>query len=149
MRGYLLALAAAAGVYVVYAAAGLNESERVSWIFDNWVYYGVLLGAAGACFARGFHDEAPRAPWLALGIAIAAWATGDLYWVFFLRDDGDQVVMRLQQQFNALQITISSGVRLMAGVDLVAEAVLGGRHVEPPAVSGVSRSGPSRGGAMM
>ena len=87
IRVGLVALATASVVYVAYAAAGLHASEGLAWVFDNWVYYGVLLGAAGACIARGFHGDAPRAPWLALGIAITAWATGDLYWVFFLRDE--------------------------------------------------------------
>jgi two-component system cell cycle response regulator len=87
IRVCLVALATASVVYVAYAAAGLHESERLAGIFDNWVYYGVLLGAAGACLARGFHGEAARGPWLALGIAIASWSTGDLYWALFLRDD--------------------------------------------------------------
>jgi two-component system, cell cycle response regulator len=87
IRVGLAALAAASAVYVVYAAAGLHDSKWAAAIFDNWVYYGVLLGAAGACLARGLHAEAGRGAWLALGIAVASWSTGDLYWVFFLRDD--------------------------------------------------------------
>src|SRR5918992_1009854 len=52
VRGFLAALAAAAAVYVAYAALELHENETLAGVFDNWVYYGLLLGAAGACLAR-------------------------------------------------------------------------------------------------
>jgi two-component system, cell cycle response regulator len=72
---------------VAYAALGLNRHETVATIFDNWVYYGLLLSAAGACLARGLYGDGERHAWLALGIAVVSWTAGDLYWVFFLRDD--------------------------------------------------------------
>jgi two-component system cell cycle response regulator len=87
VRGFLAALAAGAAVYVTYAALGLHEDETLSRIFDNWVYYGLLLGAAGACLARGFYGDGERRAWLALGVAVLSWTAGDLYWVFFLRGD--------------------------------------------------------------
>jgi two-component system, cell cycle response regulator len=87
VRGLLAALATATGVYVAYAALGLNEYKALAAIFDNWVYYGLLLGAAGACLARGLYADRKRRAWLALGIAVLSWTAGDLYWVLFLRDD--------------------------------------------------------------
>jgi two-component system, cell cycle response regulator len=56
-------------------------------LFDNWLYYGLLLGASAACLSRGAFGNGERGAWLALGIAALSWTVGDLYWVLFLRDD--------------------------------------------------------------
>jgi two-component system, cell cycle response regulator len=87
VRGFLAVLGASTAVYVAYAALGLHEHAQVAAIFDNWVYYGVLVGAAGACLARGFYGDGQRRAWLALGVAVLSWTAGDLWWIFFLRDD--------------------------------------------------------------
>jgi two-component system, cell cycle response regulator len=73
--------------YAAYAALGLHRHETLATVFDNWVYYGLLLGAGGACLARGVLGDGERGAWLALGIAVLSWTAGDLYWIFFLRDD--------------------------------------------------------------
>jgi diguanylate cyclase (GGDEF)-like protein len=83
----LALLGAGTAVYVAYAALGLHERETLATIFDNWVYYGLLLGAAGACLARGVFGDGEQRAWLALGVAVLFWTAGDLYWVLFLRDD--------------------------------------------------------------
>jgi two-component system cell cycle response regulator len=82
-----MVLAAGTAAYIAYGALGLRERETLATIFDNWVYYGVLLGAAGACVARGLYGDGERRAWLALGIAVLSWTAGDLYWLVFLRDD--------------------------------------------------------------
>jgi two-component system cell cycle response regulator len=87
VRGLLAVLAFGTAAYVAYAALGLNRHESLATVFDNWVYYGLLLGASGACLARGVFGDGERHAWLALGIAALSWTIGDLYWVFFLRDD--------------------------------------------------------------
>ena len=87
MRGFLAALGVSAAAYVAYAALGLHKHQEVAAVFDNWIYYGVLVGAAGACLARGFYGGGERRAWLALGIAVLFWTAGDLWWIFFLRDD--------------------------------------------------------------
>jgi two-component system cell cycle response regulator len=73
--------------YVVYAELGLHRHETLAAVFDNWIYYGLLLGAAGACLARGVLGDGERGAWLALGIGVVSWTAGDLYWILFLRDD--------------------------------------------------------------
>jgi two-component system cell cycle response regulator len=87
VRGLLAILALGAASYVAYAALGLHEHESLATVFDNWVYYGLLVGASGACLVRGAFGDGERHAWLALGIAALSWTAGDLYWVFFLRDD--------------------------------------------------------------
>ena len=42
----------------------------------------MLVAASLACLARGFAVKAERLPWLLLGIALALWTAGDLYYFF-------------------------------------------------------------------
>jgi two-component system, cell cycle response regulator len=85
--------------YVAYAALGLHRHEALATVFDNWVYYGLLLGAAGACLARGLLRDGERGAWLALGIAVLSWTAGDLYWVFFLREDATVPIPSISDAF--------------------------------------------------
>jgi two-component system cell cycle response regulator len=87
IRLFLAALVLATAVYVAYAGFGLNGHQALASVFDTWVYYGLLLGAAAACLARGVWGDGRRRIWLALGIGVLSWTAGDLYWVAFLRDD--------------------------------------------------------------
>jgi two-component system cell cycle response regulator len=73
----LLALTAAYGLEAVSGAHGPVDS-----FFDSWIYNGLLVGAAAACLARGIAIKAERLPWLLLGIALALWTAGDLYYFF-------------------------------------------------------------------
>jgi two-component system, cell cycle response regulator len=87
VRVFLALLGLATIAYVAYAALGLHRYEALATLFDNWIYYGALVGAAAACFARGVYADGERNAWLALGVAVSFWTAGDLYWIFFLRDD--------------------------------------------------------------
>jgi two-component system cell cycle response regulator len=58
----------------------LGISGPVDAFFDNWVYNGLLVAASLACLARGMAVRSERLPWLLLGIALALWTTGDLYY---------------------------------------------------------------------
>src|SRR4029077_15240919 len=73
----LLAATAAYGVESLLGGHG-----PVDAFFDSWVYNGLLVAASLACLARGFAVKAERLPWLLLGIALALWTTGDLYYYF-------------------------------------------------------------------
>jgi diguanylate cyclase (GGDEF)-like protein len=42
----------------------------------------LLLAASLACLARGIAVKAERLPWLLLGVALALWTAGDLYYFF-------------------------------------------------------------------
>ena len=77
--GALLVLVA----YVAQAATGFC-ANILATPFENWVYPGLILTAAGLCIARGLTERAERAAWLFLGAGIAAWAVGELYWTLFL-----------------------------------------------------------------
>jgi diguanylate cyclase (GGDEF)-like protein len=73
----LIALTAAYGVESLLGIHG-----PVDAFFDSWVYNGLLVAAALACLARGVTVRAERLPWLLLGIALALWTLGDLYYFF-------------------------------------------------------------------
>ena len=73
----LLAVTAAYGVESLLGIHG-----PVDAFFDSWVYNGLLVAASLACLARGFAVKAERLPWLLLGIALAVWTAGDLYYFF-------------------------------------------------------------------
>jgi hypothetical protein len=73
----LLAVTAAYGVESLLGIHG-----PVDAFFDTWVYNGLLVAASLACLARAFVVKAERLPWLLLGIALALWTVGDLYYFF-------------------------------------------------------------------
>jgi two-component system cell cycle response regulator len=70
------------GVYVAQTLAGTIDASPLD---DGTLVYNLLLvGAAACCAARGLTSRVERTPWLLLGLATGLWATGDLYYTFFL-----------------------------------------------------------------
>jgi two-component system, cell cycle response regulator len=76
-----LALLGLLAAYVVLTLLGRAGNE-----FGTWAYNGILLGAAACCALRGVASQVERAPWLLLGLAMALWTSGDLYYTFFLAE---------------------------------------------------------------
>jgi two-component system, cell cycle response regulator len=70
------------GVYVAQTLAGTVDAGP--WDDGTLVYNLLLVGAAACCAARGLTSHVERTPWLLLGLATGLWATGDLYYTFFL-----------------------------------------------------------------
>ncbi|MEP6910467.1 MAG: diguanylate cyclase [Actinomycetota bacterium] len=75
-------LLAVVGAYAVEALVGVGGT--IDWIFDNWVYNGLLVTSGGCCLARGLRIRAERLPWLLLSGALLLWTAGDLYYYFVL-----------------------------------------------------------------
>jgi diguanylate cyclase (GGDEF)-like protein len=75
--GTLLAVAWLA--FVLRAATGLGNGTTAS-IFENWVYDALLLGAAGACLLRAALFRRERLAWTLLGLALAVWTMGEIYY---------------------------------------------------------------------
>lgn len=63
------------------------------------VYNLLLVAGAGCCAARGLASSAERIPWLLLGLATGLWATGDLYYSFFLSDEAEIPIPSLADGF--------------------------------------------------
>jgi diguanylate cyclase (GGDEF)-like protein len=77
----------------------LGAHGPVDAFFDSWVYNGLLVAAAAACLARGIAIKAERLPWLLLGIALALWTTGDLYYFFAFSPTADAPIPSLADPF--------------------------------------------------
>jgi two-component system cell cycle response regulator len=77
-------VAAAAGIvalvgYLAHAAVGLG-GHRLDGFFGDWVYDGMIVGAAVACLVRAATVRLERWPWLVLGIGVAAWGAGEIHY---------------------------------------------------------------------
>jgi two-component system, cell cycle response regulator len=60
--------------------------QRVEQFFGTWVYDAVLVLAACLCLARVLSFRGERTVWALFAAGLALWATGDVYYSFFLAD---------------------------------------------------------------
>ena len=67
------------GIYALRAITDVGGDDLQS-LFDNYVYNGLLVAAAGACVLRGCLYREERLAWLLLGAGMVAWAAGDIYY---------------------------------------------------------------------
>jgi two-component system, cell cycle response regulator len=69
-----------AGIAFHALHAGLDlGGARLDTFADTWLYSGLLVAGALACLARALTRRKERAAWLVFGLALSAWALGDLY----------------------------------------------------------------------
>jgi two-component system cell cycle response regulator len=61
---------------LAYAAHALTGVARDSPVLEDWLYDGLLAGAAALCLARGVLVRHERAAWLVLGAGLASWSAG-------------------------------------------------------------------------
>src|SRR5688572_6986208 len=76
---------AALAAHAAHTGFGLGR-PGLDGFFDEWLYNGLMLGAALACLLRGIVRPGDRAVWLLLGAGTLAWSGGDLYYSLFLAD---------------------------------------------------------------
>jgi len=74
----LLALAAI-GLEIAHTAFDLGVPQ-LNGFFDNWVYNGIIVLSAFFCLARGAAIRHERAAWLGLGVGLALWSGGEIYY---------------------------------------------------------------------
>ena len=81
-----LLLASAAGLlaYAVHTLVG--DGGRISALFDNEVYYGLLFAAIALCTLRAVAPPAHRVAWALLAAGVACWTAGDMYWTIAFDD---------------------------------------------------------------
>ena len=65
--------------FVAHAALRPGESAS-SEFFESWLYDALLIGAAGLCFARAKLVRRERAAWLTIGLGLAVWTGGEIYY---------------------------------------------------------------------
>ncbi len=78
-------LAALLVVAVVNARIGLPLGALDGFI-EKWSYNVVLLGSAILTLVRGIVCSRERGPWVALGVSMALWTFGNIYYTVFLWD---------------------------------------------------------------
>jgi two-component system, cell cycle response regulator len=79
-RRGLAALAVAVVAYGLHAQFGLG-GKALHGFFNDWVYNGVIVLSSLACLTRGLLLRGQqRWTWLLIAFALAAWATGDIYY---------------------------------------------------------------------
>jgi two-component system, cell cycle response regulator len=82
VRVLLGVLAAGTAIEAVHYTTPL-----LGWIgFHTAIYDAVLFGAAALCVAGAAIRRTERLAWTLMGVALALWASGELYWTFALAD---------------------------------------------------------------
>ena len=76
------------------ALAGLVAYALISALAENgggldtfaqgWLYNALMLAAAGLCLSRAVLVRAERYAWLAMGLGVAAWSAGEIYYAVHL-----------------------------------------------------------------
>jgi diguanylate cyclase (GGDEF)-like protein len=55
---------------------------------ENWIYAALTVAAAAACLARVWLNKKERLAWGLIGLALAAWAAGEIYYALVLAGSG-------------------------------------------------------------
>jgi diguanylate cyclase (GGDEF)-like protein len=85
VRGLGTLLVGALFVYALHVQFGLGGSG-VDWLFNDFVYNGLILGSALACVLRAVLVPEERLAWAVMALGLASWTGGELYWTLVLSD---------------------------------------------------------------
>jgi two-component system cell cycle response regulator len=69
---------------------------------DNWLYDGIIVGAAVSCLARALLVRRERLAWLVLGIGLVFDAGGEIYYTLAFGDSGNPPIPSLADLFYLL-----------------------------------------------
>ena len=78
------ALGAAWIAFVIHAF--VPGGAWVDGFFTNGVYYGLIIAASVGCLLRAVTHRHDRMAWGAIGLGLAVWTVGDLYYLLRLQD---------------------------------------------------------------
>ena len=84
IRAGLYVLAAALAIQVAHAVLGVASGDFMTRLIEDWLYNGVLVGAAVVCAVRAIRVREERAAWALIAFALAAWSAADLYYTLVL-----------------------------------------------------------------
>ena len=65
--------------FALHATTGLGGAG-MDRVFNVWVYDALIVGAAGSCLLRAAMIERERLAWGLLGVGLAAWTGGEIYY---------------------------------------------------------------------
>ena len=72
---------------IVVVHDGTSWLDALDPVYES-VYNGILVGSAVLCLARGVLDRDERVAWTVVGVSLALWASGNIYWQLALSDVG-------------------------------------------------------------
>ena len=84
VRVSLYVLVAAVAIQVADPFLGLAKGELLTRVIEDWLYNGVLIGAALVCVARAVCVREERLAWSLIGFGMVAWSAADLYYTLVL-----------------------------------------------------------------
>jgi two-component system, cell cycle response regulator len=103
-------------MHVAHGELGLG-GHALDGFFDDWVYDGVMAGAALCVLARAWLIEEHRRCWLILGAGMASFAIGEVYYSLAFGDSGNPPIPSLADFFYLLYYPC-----LYAGLIMLARA---------------------------
>jgi two-component system, cell cycle response regulator len=77
-------LVAGVAIQLVHAVSGVASGELLTRVIEDWLYNGVLVGAALVCVARAACVREERLAWALVGFGLVAWSAADLYYTLVL-----------------------------------------------------------------
>ena len=84
VRAALYVLVAALAIQVAHGFLGFAKGELLTRVVEDWLYNGVLIGAALVCVARAAYVREERLAWSLIGFGLVAWSAADLYYALVL-----------------------------------------------------------------
>jgi diguanylate cyclase (GGDEF)-like protein len=79
MRGLGALLVGALLAYALHLQFGLGGSG-LDWLFNDFIYSGLIFGAALTCAARAVLVREQRLAWSIMALGLLSWTGGEVYW---------------------------------------------------------------------
>jgi len=84
--GLAILLVGGTALVILHDWAGLGGNS-LDYLAGGPLYDAIVIAAAVACLARASLFKRERGAWILLGLAILAWAAGEVYWTWFILDN--------------------------------------------------------------
>ena len=83
MRFAVYALLVGLALHALHGLGGVDFGLPAT-VFDDWLYNGVLMGAALVCVARAVIVREERLAWALIGAGLISWSAADVYYTAVL-----------------------------------------------------------------
>jgi len=114
---FLACLLGGVGVLVLHMTLDLGGAQT-DGLFDDGVYNVLMVCAAGVVIARAITVRAQRAAWLAMGVGLACWSLGELYFTLFVESSNSAGVTPADGLYLAMYPCMYIAMTLLVGANL-------------------------------